>query len=187
METAVLLPPAPADTATRFRQALRADRENTLTQLYRQAFPAVRTYVQQHGGTAAEAKDVFQDAVVILYEKAVAGTLHLTAAPATYLLAVARNRWRQELARRRRRPHTALHDDHLQLPDPEPEPTPLPVLDYVSQLSEKCRSILLSFYYFREPLEQIAATHAYRSVRSATVQKFKCLERLRNAVRQALR
>ncbi|MBC6698498.1 sigma-70 family RNA polymerase sigma factor [Hymenobacter sp. BT190] len=179
----------PTATGADLREALLADRANSLTQLYRYAFPAVQAFVLRHNGTAAEAKDVFQDAVVILYEKAVAGTLHLTAAPATYLQAVARNQWRQELARRQRRPHTRLNANHLELPADEPEilPAVVPVLDYLERLSDKCRNILLSFYYFRQPLEQIAATHTYRSVRSATVQKFKCLERLRNVARQALR
>jgi len=187
METVNLLQVPSADAA-RLRQALRANRDEVLTQLYRQAFPMVRYYVQQHGGTAQEAKDVFQDALVVFYEKAIGGTLHLTATPSTYLLGVARNLWRQEQERRQRRPHTSLEEDHLQLADDEPElpSADVPVLEYVERLGEKCKSILLSFYYFQQPLEQIAATHAYRSVRSATVQKFKCLERLRNSVRNLL-
>jgi hypothetical protein len=40
----------------------------------------------------------------------------------------------------------------------------------------------VQFYYFGQQLEQIAADHGYRTIRSATVQKFKCLERLRKAV-----
>ena len=59
------------------------------------------------------------------------------------------------------------------------------VLDYVERLGAKCKRVLLSFYYF-QPLTQIAEANGYRSVRSATVQKFKCLERLRNSVRAAL-
>jgi RNA polymerase sigma factor (sigma-70 family) len=184
MQTATIQPPT---SAAELRETLLTNRGQVLRQLYRQSFPVVRHHVLQHGGTEAEAKDVFQDAMVVFYEKAVSGTLHLTAAPATYVLAVARNRWRQELEHRQRRPHTHLAAGHLELPaaEPEAEATTVPVLDYLESLSEKCRDILLSFYYFRQPLEQIATTHAYRSVRSATVQKFKCLERLRNAVRQA--
>jgi hypothetical protein len=55
----------------------------------------------------------------------------------------------------------------------------------VERLGAKCKSMLLAFYYFQQPLTQIALDHNYRSVRSATVQKFKCLERLRNSVRRA--
>ena len=47
--------------------------------------------------------------------------------------------------------------------------------------------MLLAFYYSQQPLTQIAAANGYASVRSATVQKFKCLERLRDSVRQAFK
>ena len=182
--------PAPA-AAAQLRHALQTNRAQTLTQLYQRTFPVVRRHVVRHGGSAQDAQDVFQDALVVLYEKAVAGTLELTASAGTYVVAVARHQWQRELTRRQRSSPARLHDDHLQLPDsaapPGPEAAPaVAVLDYVAQLSEKCRAILLAFYYFQQPLEQIARTHHYRTVRSATVQKFKCLERLRAAVRAAV-
>ncbi|MBD2723563.1 RNA polymerase sigma factor [Hymenobacter armeniacus] len=174
--------------ATALRDALLANREQALTRLYRRAFPAVRRYVRGHGGSAEDAQDVFQDALVILYEQATGGRLVLTASASTYLVSICRNRWQHELRRRARLPQDALPDDPEQLnaetPDASEEAGPA-VLDYVERLGAKCKSILLAFYYFQQPLTQIAADHDYRSVRSATVQKFKCLERLRNSVRRA--
>lgn len=173
-------------TAATLRASLLADRAPTLTRLYRRTFPVVRRYVLQHGGSDQDAQDIFQDALVVLYEKTVAGTLTLTVEPGTYLAGVSRHLWQREQARRTRQLHTALTETQLQAPDPAepPEPVALPAL--LAQLSTTCQSILLAFYYFGQPLAQIAATHGYRSVRSATVQKFKCLERLRNAARAAL-
>ena len=175
--------PAPA-----LRQALLADRAHALTQLYRQAFPAVRRLVQRQGGSAQDAQDVFQDALVVFYEQAVGGQLVLTASAGTYLVGVARHRWQHELRRRARLPHAPLPDDAEPLADDDPaatDETAFAVLDYVERLGAKCKDLLLSFYYFQQPLTQIAEAHGYRSVRSATVQKFKCLERLRALVRAA--
>ncbi|OGX81116.1 RNA polymerase sigma factor [Hymenobacter coccineus] len=184
-----VLPVAPT-AAPGLRAALLADRTRTLTDLYRRTFPAVRRHVLRRGGTDQDAQDVFQDALVVFYEKAAAGALALTAAPGTYLVAVSRNLWLRELDRRARHPRTglaAVEEGPTEAAEPAAEePTePFSVLAYVEQLNEKCRSILLAYYYFRQPLAQIAAAHGYGSVRSATVQKFKCLERLRNAVRAA--
>lgn len=177
------LPTAPAA----LRHALRTDRHRTLARIYQQAFPAVRGYVRRQGGTEQDAQDIFQDAVLVFYEKAVAGRLELTAAVGTYLLAVSRNLWRRERQRRARLPLTAWEEVRPAGPAATPAETDaepaLAVLDYVARLGERCRGILLAFYYHQQPLEQIAADYQYRSVRSATVQKFKCLERLRNAVR----
>ncbi|UOQ98050.1 sigma-70 family RNA polymerase sigma factor [Hymenobacter sp. 5317J-9] len=177
-------------SATALRDALLANREQALTRLYRQAFPAVRRYVSRHGGSAEDAQDVFHDALVILYEQATGGSLVLTAAASTYLVGVARNLWLHELRRRARLPQDALPDDPAQLPAEAadaPEEPALAVLDYVERLGDRCKSILLAFYYFGQPLTRIAADHHFGSVRSATVQKFKCLERLRNSVRRAFR
>lgn len=183
-----LFPPAPASPADALRQALLTDRDRALTHLYQQAFPLVRRHVRRHGGSAPDAQDVFHDALIILYEQAVGGTLVLTASASTYLVGTARHLWHHEQRRRTRLPQDAVADElRDELPaEPDAEPASFAVLDYVAQLGEKCRDILLAFYYFQQPLTQIAAAHRYRTVRSATVQKFKCLERLRRSVRAAV-
>jgi RNA polymerase sigma factor (sigma-70 family) len=181
------MPPLPT-SAAHLRQALLANREQALTELYRRAFPVVRRHVRRHGGTDPDAQDVFQDALVVLYEQAMGGTLVLTASASTYLVSIARHRWQHELRRRARLPHEPLPDDPaaLALADDEAETSLAEtVLDYVEQLGAKCKGVLLSFYYFQQPLAQIAKANGYTSVRSATVQKFKCLERLRASVRAA--
>ncbi|MVN77480.1 sigma-70 family RNA polymerase sigma factor [Hymenobacter sp. HMF4947] len=148
------LPPPLAPDA--LRQALLADRAQALTRLYRQGYPPVRRYIGRHGGTEQDAQDVFQDALVLLYEQATGGTLTLTASASTYLVGISRNLWQQELRRRARLPHQALPED------------------WESSVGEEAEA----------PTEP-AFANGYRSIRSATVQKFKCLERLRHAVRVA--
>ncbi|WP_201977873.1 RNA polymerase sigma factor [Hymenobacter rubidus] len=184
-----LLPPSPPP-ASALRDALLADREQALTRLYRRAFPLVRRYVGSHGGTAQDAQDIFHDAMVILYEQAVGGTLVLTSSAGTYLVGIARNLWHHEQRRRARLPEQSLSDAFEPLASEDSEAVTEPaiaVLDYVERLGKKCKDVLLSFYYFQQPLTQIAESNGYASVRSATVQKFKCLERLRSSVRAAWR
>jgi RNA polymerase sigma factor (sigma-70 family) len=186
--TAFLNRYAAPHTADGLRHALLANRTQALTGLYRQGFPPVRRYISRQGGSVQDAQDVFQDALVVLYEQATGGTLVLTASVSTYLLSISRNLWRQELRRRTRLPSEGFTDELAagvaEEADAVAEPV-FAVLDYVEQLGEKCKSVLLSFYYFQQPLTQIAEQQGYGSVRSATVQKFKCLERLRHAVRDA--
>jgi DNA-directed RNA polymerase specialized sigma24 family protein len=188
MTASVSLLPAPLAAAS-LRDELLGNRTSTLTRLYQRTFPMVRRHVLERGGTTQDAKDVFQDALVVFYEKMVSGRLVLTCSLSTYLVGVCRHLWQQELSRRSRLPLSELDEAHEQLADfgEAAEPAPVvAVLEYVAKLGEKCQRILLSFYYFQQPLEQIAAENDYGTVRSATVQKFKCLERLRKAVRQAM-
>ncbi|GAB3938760.1 RNA polymerase sigma factor [Larkinella terrae] len=162
---------------------LLTDRDYTMERIYAKTYPMVRHYVREHGGSEEDAKDVFHEAMIIYYEKTVQQQLVLTSSVSTYLMGICKNRWHQELEKRSR--NAELVDNPV---DPiweesgmEEQPA-LNLMTFVDQLGETCKSILISFYYFGQRLEQIAQQHGYQTVRSATVQKFKCLERLRKAV-----
>jgi len=45
--------------------------------------------------------------------------------------------------------------------------------------------LLQAFYYFKTPMREIAEEFGYRSERSATVQKYKCLEKVRDTVKNS--
>jgi RNA polymerase sigma factor (sigma-70 family) len=170
--------------ATDWRLALLANREKTLEYLYARTYPVVLHYVKERQGRAEDAQDLLQDAMILFFEKVVHDQLVLTAAPTTYLVAICKNRWRQEREKRSRQ--VPLADgpagETAETPEPEILAATAHLMDYVNQLGEKCRDILVQFYYFGQRLERIATDHGYRTIRSATVQKFKCLERLRKAV-----
>ena len=53
-----------------FISAIVAGDRTGLSQMYKLLFPAIRKLVQDFGGTEADAKDVFQDATIVIYEKA---------------------------------------------------------------------------------------------------------------------
>ncbi|WP_020598832.1 RNA polymerase sigma factor [Spirosoma panaciterrae] len=164
--------------------ALLTDRERTLERIYAKTYPMVRHYVKENRGTDEDAKDIFQEALIAYYEKAIDGQLTLTSSVSTYLMGICKNLWRQELSKRACKTglsHAPVDEigEEIMVDD---EQSPATLMTFVEQLGETCKSILVSFYYFGQRLEQIAEQHGYRSVRSATVQKFKCLERLRKAV-----
>ncbi|MGA0556763.1 RNA polymerase sigma factor [Larkinella sp. VNQ87] len=166
------------------KAALLTDRALTLERIYAETFPMVRHYVREHGGSDQDAKDVFQEAIITFYEQTVHENRVLTSSVRTYLMGICKNRWRQELTKRARKsPLTATEADTVWTePEDDADRPPLKLMTFVEQLGETCKSILVSFYYFGQHLEQIATQHGYRNVRTATVQKFKCLERLRKAV-----
>jgi RNA polymerase sigma factor (sigma-70 family) len=64
--------------------------------------PKVERMVRNHSGTRADAKDLFQDALIILLGKAKDEGFTLSCSISTYLYAICRNRWQEELRRRGR-------------------------------------------------------------------------------------
>lgn len=175
---------SPVVAGTDLRHDLTFNREQTLEKLYARAYPMVLHYVKQHQGTADDAKDVLQEALILLFEKVMHGKLELTVAVTTYMMGICKNLWRRELEKRNRKQEWSvdIEDNLWEEITAVPEEPALSITSYVEKLGEKCKTILLSFYYFGQGMEQIAEQHAYSSIRSATVQKFKCLERLRKSL-----
>ena len=166
------------------RQSFINNREKSLEKIYAKAYPMVLYYVKKHQGTPDDAQDLLQDAIIIMYEKVVHGQLTLTASVTTYIMSICKNLWKQELEKRHRRNQKLMEGANLALEEMETK-TELPklqLLHFVQQLGEKCRDILVAFYYFNRSMAAIAEEHDYRNVHTATVQKFKCLERLRKSV-----
>src|SRR5690606_41694976 len=64
-----------------------------LEALYVSAFPGVARFVSRCGGTCQDAKDIFQDSLLVYYEKSAAGTNGFTATPEAYIMGVARHLW----------------------------------------------------------------------------------------------
>ncbi|TXK52853.1 sigma-70 family RNA polymerase sigma factor [Pontibacter qinzhouensis] len=168
--------------ATDIREDLVQHREKTLEKLYAKAYPMVLHYVKQQHGSPDDAKDLLQDAIILFYEKVVHQKLTLTAAPTTYLMAVCKNRWRHELEKRNRQQELSPEVGEQLQEESALEAPAFALAAFVDKLGEKCRATLVAFYYLGQQLEQIAQQHQYRNVRSATVQKFKCLERLRKSL-----
>lgn len=78
-------------------QGIIAGDETILKNFYKRNYPAIRAYVLQNAGTSQDIEDVFQDAMVIVYQKLRSGTLILQASVHTYFYGVCKNLWRTRL------------------------------------------------------------------------------------------
>ncbi len=156
-------------------------RQRLFMQLYKKAFPAVARYVARLGGSFDEAKDVFQDALVIYYEQVIVKQKPIDN-PDAYLAGTAKKLWLKRYHQNNR--FTSLEVAEA-LPDEETEcPSDHKLLNFLQRAGKKCMDLLKSFYYDEQPLGEIAETYGFSGVRSATVQKYKCLEKVRETVKQ---
>jgi DNA-directed RNA polymerase specialized sigma24 family protein len=151
-----------------------AARESLFIDLYKKAFPLVANYVSKKGGSFEEAKDIFQDALVIWYEKK---QVNLQYSEASYIFGIARHLWSATMKEKIRQ---------QSLPDPL---TDLPVstnklLALLQTAGQKCMDLLRAFYYDKLPLDKVAGQFGFSGVRSATVQKYKCLEKVRETIKE---
>jgi RNA polymerase sigma factor (sigma-70 family) len=161
------------------------NQQQWLTQLYITAFPAVARYISKQGGSLDEAKDIFQDALVIYYEKHTAGGLHITHTETAYLLGIARHLWLHHVQQKQKLAGSDANNYH-HLPDEEMQARPSTgrLLRYLEKAGRKCMDMLQAFYYDKYNMQQIAKRFGLSGERSAAVQKHKCLEKVRQTVKE---
>lgn len=168
------------------RANFQENRDQTFRSLYEKAFPSVARFVARKGGDLATAEDLFQDAMILYFEKIVAGEVKEPHNPQAYILGISRNLFFQHC--KKHKPSLDLDSiAHSLLTAPEEgyrRPDRHRLLDYLTTAGKKCLDLLQAFYYYRSPMKEIAKEFGYRSERSATVQKYKCLEKVRETVKQ---
>jgi DNA-directed RNA polymerase specialized sigma24 family protein len=151
--------------------------------LYKKTFPQVAKYVSKMGGSFDEAKDIFQDALVIYYEKLVSSPIALHTNEQAYLLGIAKHLWAKKFRENvQYSPLDLYHDDMME--DEEAQPSPTKILHYLETAGQKCMEILKAFYYDSLHVDKIAERFGYSGTRSATVQKYKCMEKVRETIKQ---
>lgn len=153
-----------------------------LTTIYRLGFPQVARYVARHGGTLDEAKDIFQDALIVLYEKTET-PVNLKGEQMAYLMGTARHLWLRRYKQSHRETGLASLPE-ITSEDTQPTYAENKLLGYLQRAGKKCLDLLKAVYYDRLPMTDIAKKFDYSSPHSATVQKYKCLEKVRDTVKQ---
>lgn len=153
--------------------------EEMLSNLYRQTFPAVASLVHKNNGSLEEAQDIFQDALVLFIEHKDNGSIDQ---PANYLYGIARNLWNRELAKKS---NNETLDSALSVEDEKiKEISTEKIQSFLLSAGQKCLNLLSTFYYEGLSLSEIAHEFGFSGTRSATVQKYKCIEKLRTSIKQ---
>lgn len=164
------------------------DDEAALSKLYKLHFPMVLFFVQSNNGTEDDAKDIFQEAVIVFYEKIRARQLELNCQVKTYLYSICRRLWLKRLARNSRFSHVMIEDTESAVApegDQDAEVAEQNELKFeamanaLAQLGEPCKTLLEDFYIHSLGMPEITQKFGYNNVDSAKNQKYKCLMRLK--------
>lgn len=158
-----------------------ADREAFFIGLYKKAFPAVARHVSRMGGSLEQAQDIFQDALVIYYEKVQASADNIRVSEKAYLLGIAKHLWSQAYKTNIKSQPLAGADFEAVADE---RPATQMLMHYLETAGQKCMELLKAYYYDHLPAGDVATLFGYSGVRSATVAKYKCLEKVRDTVKQ---
>jgi len=149
--------------------------------LYVAYFGMVRYMVIKNSGREEDAKDIFQEAMVVLYEKVSAGEFKQESSLKTWIYAVCRNKWLKQLERQKRNFRFTDFEAFEPVPDAEEETDTLheALRTSMGRLGVGCRKLLLLFYYFKKSMDEIALELNYTNGDNAKAQKYKCIQKLK--------
>lgn len=153
-------------------------------QNYRNEF--LRWAIRNHSCSLEEAKDVFQQGVVIFYENIKFGKLiQITPRIKTYLFGICKNKL-MELHRKKSRlqsrysDHVLLNDEIYYNPVSNDFDERLAMVEKcLSEIGDPCKGILEQFYYHKRSMNEISEILEYKNSDTVKNLKYKCLQRLK--------
>jgi len=166
-------------------QGLARSDKKAIEIIYRENYNMVRSLIINNSGSTDDAKDIFQEAMIVLYEKVRSGTFELNCLIKTYVYSVSRRLWLKRLQQLNRYVPTV---ENLQDTVPVEEDVEenerinsefLAMDKAISSLGEPCKSLLEAYYLDKKSMQEIALFFGYTNSENAKNQKYKCLVRLK--------
>lgn len=153
--------------------------------IYKNNFNMVQSFVLNNNGTYDDAKDIFQEAMIVLYENVKSETFVLTCQIKTYLYSICRRLWLKRLQYANRfttqvenlEETVSVEED---LEHQEKRNADFAIMERaLGSLGEPCKSLLEAYYLQKKDMLNIASIFGYTNADNAKNQKYKCLIRLK--------
>ena len=158
--------------------------DKVLNWLYDNYFQSVRNHVLNNSGSDDDVSDVFQDAIIVLYNQITENKLRLTSDLKGYFFGIARNVWNSQL--RKKQKTIELEFD---LPDEEEtedqsDPTLERIISRVFQRLKPDQQMVLNLFSDGLSYEEIAVKLNLKNEVYARRKKYLCKEALLELVKE---
>ncbi len=165
-------------------QGLARNDKRAIEAIYKENFNMVQALIINNNGTAEDAKDIFQETMIVLFEKVLTGTFELNCQLKTFVYSVSRRLWLKRLMQQNRFNLAEGHEEMVAV-DEEMEEHEKRDAEFLTMekamisLGEPCKSLLEAFYMQKKSMQEIASGFGYTNAENAKTQKYKCLMRLK--------
>ena len=158
--------------------------------IYRRHYQMVQAMIINNNGSSDDARDIFQEVMIVLYEKVKTGAFELNCQLKTYLYSVGRRLWLKRLGQMQklaseggRFEETVPVEEDLEFH--EQRNKDFRTMERAMQnIGEPCRSLLDAYYLQKKSMMEIAGSFGYTNADNAKNQKYKCLMRLKKLFHQ---
>jgi RNA polymerase sigma factor (sigma-70 family) len=167
---------------------LKTRENNAYEILYKFYYPSVRNFICKNNGCEDDAKDVFQETIIVLLAKIPKDDFDLRSSLKTYIFAISSNLWLKRLRDASKIVKTELNmyekylADYEEAEEREKETQQNRIkraLNVFKRVSNKCRVLLAAIFFDEKNIETVTKEFGYTNKHNAQNQKFKCLEQAR--------
>lgn len=166
--------------------ALRNNDDSVLSVLYKLYFGSINHFIITNNGSEDDAKDIFQEAIIVFYQNIKDQNFELNCKIKTYLYSVSRLMWLKKIKKASAivgkitdfEGFIAIEDADADLIE-ERELQFGKMASALSQLGEPCKTLVEDFYIKQLSMSQISEKFGYTNADNAKTQKYKCLMRLK--------
>lgn len=156
--------------------------DKVLRAIYKNFYERIRTFIIKNNGTSDDAKDVFQDALMVIYQKSQSPDFELSSSFYTYLYSICKLTW---YAKRRKKSHqtvTILDETTLMDSDDIEQDLLNREMDKIYrdnfvQLNAFCQQ-LFRLVFLGKKMEEIAETLILKNKHTARNRKYRCSQEL---------
>ena len=153
--------------------------------LYEQYFYVLSSYIEQNQGSREDAEDIFQEVVLTFIDLVQKNKFRGESSVKTFLFAVNRNIWLNELKKRGRQ---MKRNEKFSTEQPDADPgieifisnreARKQVFSIIESLGDVCKKILLAFYYENLSINEILTRLDYQNEQVVRNKKAKCMKSL---------
>lgn len=182
---------AQSEKDNKLLEGLTTASSQAIVAIYDLALPSVIYWVKENTGTEADARDIFQEALIALFRRVEKGDFQLTCSLKSYLRIVCRNLWMARLRQQSRITFSTLADmeavdlDQDILQQIEQSEKMQLYFQHFDALGEKCQQILM-WFFDKVPLARIAE-RLNTSENYIKKRKFICKKQLIESIQEDIR
>ena len=159
--------------------------DKAVAELYRRFHSMVTGVIIGMGASADDAEDVFQDTVLNFINAVRADKFKGQSSVQTFMVAIGRNLWMNEMRSRKRRTERNLTYSSAELATEVSPPLGKPlhsnaIENLFEQIGDVCKTILVGFYFEKKPMRVLLEETGFQNEQSLRNKKVKCLKQVKD-------
>ena len=166
------------------------DNNKALNHLYDESLAKVRQYILKNSGSRDDANDIFQDAVIILFNQVRLNKFNEAYSIDSFMYSVGRNLWIDKIRREKKftsyespEQFASISGDLDHLDDLISKEKTLAMKNVFNKLDEKCRQILNYVIHEKYSMKEIKDKMGYTSENVAKTTHYRCKQYLKELVK----